>query len=141
MPAVKHLAVCVRARLTCRYFISGRPLGTRVRRLLSRCSSLSLGRKDRLPFSMLRMWLYPRPNLKKVRQGEGGCENKKATARNIELNCFTDLIWSTYKFPDWFCLCYKTGGQPCRDEHRRFHPVTFYCHLNVVHVITPEGHC
>ena len=31
-------------RLTWRYFISGRPLGTRVRRLFSRCSSLSLGR-------------------------------------------------------------------------------------------------
>lgn len=37
-------SACAHTRLTCRYFISGRPVGTRVRRLLSRWSSLSLGR-------------------------------------------------------------------------------------------------
>lgn len=48
---------------TCRYFMSGRPLGTRVSRLFSKCSSLRLGTYDRLPFSIMRIWLKPRPNL------------------------------------------------------------------------------
>lgn len=48
---------------TCRYFMSGRPMGMRVSRLFSKCSSLRLGTYDRLPFSIIRMWLKPRPNL------------------------------------------------------------------------------
>lgn len=51
--------------VTWRYFISGRPFGTRVRRLLSRWSSLRFGTYDRLPFSIMRMLLWPKPNLRK----------------------------------------------------------------------------
>lgn len=48
---------------TCRYFMSASPMGMRVSRLFSKCSSLRLGMYDRLPFSIIRMWLKPRPNL------------------------------------------------------------------------------
>lgn len=72
--------------------MSGRPLGTRVRRLLSRCSSLSLGRKDRLPFSMFRMWLWPRPSLEKVRQGGKNMQESEKRVLHVtlpqEFNCF-----------------------------------------------------
>lgn len=53
----------LRAALTCRSLRSGRPEGTLDSLLLSRCSSRRVGRKLRLPFSIMRIWLCPRPSL------------------------------------------------------------------------------
>ena len=52
--------------LTWRSLRSGRPEGTLDSLLLSKCSSRRVGRKLRLPFSIMRIWLWPRPNLRRA---------------------------------------------------------------------------
>lgn len=57
--------------LTWRSFRSGSPAGTLDSLLLSRCSSRRVGRKLRLPFSIIRIWLWPRPSLWEAREVRG----------------------------------------------------------------------